>query len=91
MDHLKNVGCRVPYLQTSYPYPLCNSKEKIKESQFSVTPSNSEIIPPCKEMEKVYYEYVEEESDEIEEDVFSITIWYPDKKFKEITQTRYEF
>ena len=88
LEHLKNVGCRVPYLQTSNPFPLCNSKEKLKESQFPLTPSNSEILPPCKAMEKVYYDYVEEDLDGIKEDVFTISVWYPDKKFKEITQTR---
>ena len=51
LEHLKKTGCRVPYLRTSQPFPLCKSKETIKKSQLNMKRSTSNVTPPCKAMD----------------------------------------
>ena len=94
LDHLNKVGCRVPYLHTSQRFPWCNSSKTIKAAQLSLKRSFSDISPPCKSMEKLYYTYEEEEYGsfiDAEDGVFQVGVWFSSQQFKEITQTRYPF
>ena len=94
LEHLKKVGCRVPYLHASQSFPRCNSSKTIKDAQLNLKRSFSDIFPPCKAMEKLYYTYEEEETDSYttaEDGVFHVGVWFSSEQFKEITQTRYPF
>ena len=91
LEHLKNVGCSPPYLHSNQNYPTCNNIKKIKESQWYIKRSTSDIPPPCKSMEKIHYTYEEEDiedSNQAQDGVFMIKLWFSDQKFKEISQTR---
>ena len=92
VDHMKKVGCRVPYLPNIETIPLCNSQSLMQKSQFYLKRSSSDVSPPCKSMEKILYTYEEEEmtrSKPGQEGVFVVKLWFSDQQFKEITQTRY--
>ena len=92
VEHLKKVGCRMPYLPNMEDFPLCNSKSAMQMSQWYLKRSSSNVSPPCKSMQKIYNTYDEQEMEgnsKNQEGVFSVKIWFPDQQFKEVTQTRY--
>ena len=90
LEHLKNTGCRAPYLRSNKQFPLCKSKETIKNSQWNLKRSTSNVRPPCNAMEKVYFSYEEEDySPSIKQSgLFRVSVWFSDQQFKEIAQER---
>ena len=89
VEHLKKVGCRMPYLLNMDEFPLCNSQNTMQMSQWYLKRSFSNVPPPCKSMQKIYHSYDEQETPWVKEGVFRVKIWFSDQQFKEITQTRY--
>ena len=93
VEHMKKVGCRMPYLPNEETIPLCNSQSLMQMSQFYLKSSSSDVSPPCKSMEKILYTYEEEDLTRYkkgQEGVFIVKLWFSDQQFKEIIQTRYD-
>ena len=89
LQHLNKVGCRPPYLPATHPFPLCDSREKMRDSKWYMKRDMSDISPPCNAMEKIYYTYEEENlGRSVQDGVFNIVVWFSDQQFKEITLTR---
>ena len=90
VEHLKKVGCRTPYLPNVENIPLCKSRNAMKMSQWYLKRSFSNVLLPCKSMQKIYHTYDEQVTPWVKEGVFHVKIWFSDQQFKEITQTRYD-
>ena len=91
VKHLNNVTCRSPYQRPSIKYPICDTKEKMKKSQFNLITGEIGMYPPCKAMEKVYYTFKETNLEGTEwniKDHFWVGIYFMDHQFKNITKTR---
>ena len=91
VKHLSKIGCRSPYQMPSVDYPICDTKEKIRKSQFNLTTGEIDIYPPCKAMEKVYYTFKETDLEATEWGIkghFWASIYLYDHQFKNISKTR---
>ena len=92
-QHINKIGCRTPY--QNVVAPLCNSSHKMKEAQFHLSlEAISKYSPPCRALEKLYYDYGEVEYDGSAwegKGTFWIEIFLfgLGSKFKEIVQSRY--
>ena len=88
VSHLNKIGCRAPYQNPSKYFPICNTEETMKRTNIGLFPKESEVYPPCKSMEKLYYTYEETHSPYIEKGQTEIGIYFFDQQFKEILRTR---
>ena len=94
-DKIRHAGCRASYQNPRAEYPLCNSSYQMNKLRFQLTGAKTTYRPPCKAMEKIYYDYkdsiFEDDSLWARKDHFYVGPGIPDPQFKEILQTRYVF
>ena len=96
-NHIRNSGCRPVYIDSSLDttdYPLCSTKEMMKEATFRLRTDGYGVSPPCLSMEQISYEYEESTYNPnttswAREGTFWIGIYYFNRHFKNIYQTRY--
>ena len=96
-NHIRNSGCRPVYIDSSLDttdYPLCSTKEMMKEATFRLRTDGYGVSPPCQSMEQISYEYEESTYNPnttswAREGTFWIGIYYFNRHFKNIYQTRY--
>ena len=88
VTHLNKIGCRAPYQNPSKYFPICDTIETMKRTKIGLFPKESELYPPCKSMEKLYYTYEETHSPYIKNGQTEIAIYFFDQQFKEILRTR---
>ena len=91
VNHLNKIKCRSPYQNPSIEYPLCNTKDEIKNSHIYLNEGEISMHPPCKAMEKVYYTFQETNLEGTEwgvKDRFWAGIYLFDHQFKEILKTK---
>ena len=83
---LEEIGCRAPYHAEHKQFPLCSTKNQMKESQYEVSNIKSKYFyPPCQGMSKI--DFVYRDDDPPTEEIFSFTIEYPEQ-VKVITQSQ---
>ena len=90
-EQLKEVGCRAPYQKPRTEFMLCNTSYQMNNLRLSLKDSKFKQSPPCRAMEKIYYEYrdsILEETSFARKDHFWLGIGIRDPQFKEILQTR---
>ena len=58
-EHVKSIGCKQPYQLKGFRWPLCDTKEKMKQAEF---PEKPEGLPPCREIESIAYQMAESEA-----------------------------
>ena len=51
--HIGGVGCRAPYQSTRQDFPICDSQEKMRETNFKL---HTAKLPPCRTIEKIDYQ-----------------------------------
>jgi hypothetical protein len=51
--HIKYVGCRTPDTNTKHDWPICESKEKMKEARYHL---RTGAVQPCREIESINYQ-----------------------------------
>ena len=94
-EKIRLAGCRASYQNPRTEYPLCNSSHQMNKLRFQLTGAKTTYRPPCKAMEKIYYDYkdsiFEDDSSWARKDHFYVGPGIPDPQFKEILQTRYVF
>jgi len=91
MKHLRRVGCRAPYQNSTVEFRNCSTSDEMKKARFSLRFDEYGVNPPCKSMEKVMYSYTEaglSSSGWSGSGHFWIGIYFRDPTFKEIAQTR---
>ena len=91
-DHVKSTNCRTPYQKPIKGIPICNTKEKMQEADFSLTSGkiNNQILP-CRTAEKISYTFEEVDSTGKQWQgvgEFWSGIYFYNSRFKEITQSR---
>ena len=89
-NHIKKVGCRAPYQKALNGFEICSTNDSMKASSFEIN-ADHELIPPCKYMGKILYDYEENDNTATatyKEGYLRIGIYFSDGSFKEITQTR---
>ena len=59
--HIATVGCKAPYQNTIKPWPICNSKEKMKETKLLI---QTGLTPSCRTIENVEYRIFETDGGE---------------------------
>ena len=91
-EHTKTVGCKAPYQTLIKGRSVCDTKENIQKSGFSMGSEKlNDYPPPCRASEKISYTFDEIESvgtDWEEFGHFWVGIWFYNARFKEITQSR---
>ena len=91
-QHTADLGCRLPYLNSTEDVPFRSTKEQMKK-MFHHRGDYSGVDPPCKEMKTIRTSYQESTFD-IRDEVWArkgtswISLSYPHEDFKEIFQTR---
>ena len=84
-DHLKKVGCRAPYQNFFKHLPVCDTKEKMEQSNFNLHMLHK-LPVPCQEMSQLAFKF----SDGFQQngyDSFPLLIQFPDK-IRAITQSQ---
>ena len=90
-NHIRKVGCRTPYQPLVDDVKLCSTMEEMKNASWSIFNEDYGILPPCKSMDKIYYDYEEMDTAGIifaRKNMLAIGVYFFDKTFKEILQTR---
>ena len=91
-EKIKNSGCRMLYETTNMSIPKCKTVDSIMENNHGLDYyEGAEIQPPCRSVEKIGYDYVENDLDSsvwAGQGYFWITLETMDQKFKEIDQQR---
>ena len=92
---LEDVGCTPPQLKCCN-IPICSSMEKLSQIHEVISyPTTKDLRKyhiPCREIEKLQYEYTEgyattEDDDEnVQNEWFQVRTYFPDKTFKHIEQ-----
>ena len=85
--HTKNVGCRAPYQTSQIEFPLCKTRNKMKQSLFDGQALGEEYLNPCREMPNIIYNYGLDKPEENFGDNIVLYVSYPDK-WKIITQSQ---
>ena len=78
-------------MQDSDDVKLCSTMEEMKNASWSIFNEDYGILPPCKSMDKIYYDYEEMDTEGIifaRKNMLAIGVYFFDKTFKEILQTR---
>ena len=57
--HIRKVGCKAPYQNTVHDFPICDSREKMKQTLYPIETGH---ISPCRTIEKIDYQYIETDS-----------------------------
>ena len=89
-EHVKMNGCKAPYQQTPESFPMCSTRQEMKQSIYEVTAVKNKNRPvPCKTISKISFEVTEHEYNDTGEhgDLFSIWVDFPDQ-IKTITQSQ---
>ena len=92
-EYVEKMKCRAPYHIFSVQFPLCSTNEQLKKAlAFSLS---SGVIDdrthPCKIAEKISYTYEEADGKEtgwFSSNEFWISLYFYNRRYKEITQTR---
>ena len=50
---IESVGCRTPYQSTKHNFPICDSQEKMRKTNFKL---HTAKLPPCRTIEKIDYQ-----------------------------------
>ena len=90
-NHIRKVGCRTPYQPLVDDVKLCSTMEEMKNASWSIFNEDYGILPPCKSMDKIYYDYEEMDTAGIifaRKNMLAMGVYFFDKTFKEILQTR---
>ena len=94
---LRNVGCTPPQLLNFSQLPICSTKEKLSECHevlnYPTTLDLSKYDIPCREIEKLQYEYTEDyattQNDDGENrEYFQIRLYFADTTYKYIEQVK---
>ena len=64
--HVKNVGCKPPYMNSSEGATLCSSKDQNSRAYYHLLGGNAKLDPACWAMESIYYTYAESSINEKE-------------------------
>ena len=88
--HKKKTKCNTPYQDIDKNLPLCNSQTLMSEAVLSQhTVDRFQYEKPCKTMETVRIKYIESTMDD-KKGEFWFSITFPQYRFKQIKQTRYD-
>ena len=96
-NHIRRVGCRPIYLNSltkDNNDPICSTKEDMSQAKFRLQTDGYGVSPPCTSMEEISYEFEEStfhvnESSFAKEGTFWIAMFFSNRRFKDIFQTRY--
>ena len=84
-QHLEKVACRAPYQTLESELPLCDTKEKMKQSLFDSPVLARKFETPCQEMPNVFYHYGIDKHEKHFEDSIVLYVSFPEV-WKIITQ-----
>ena len=56
-QHIKNVGCRAPYMKAYEKFPICGTQEKMKQSFFKWPDATYKYPTPCEGASNIGYEF----------------------------------
>ena len=96
---LSNLGCAPPHLNDS-KLPVCSRKEQLlqchKILKYPTTIEMRKYHIPCREIEKLQYEYTEDyattkNDEDGDKDWFEVRLYFPDTTFKYIEQVGTEY
>ena len=96
-NHINSIGCKPVYLNSSsqdISVPLCSTKEEMQYAKLKLRSDGYGLSPPCTSMEEISYEYEEStfnvgETSFARKGTFWIGIFFSNRYFKDIFQTRY--
>ena len=60
-NHMRNAGCRPPYLFPNTPFRACSTQQEMKKSQFNLRADEYGTHPPCQSMDKIMFNYEEDD------------------------------
>ena len=90
--HMDYVGCRAPYQgNISTKVPLCSNKDKMAKALMALRSDGYGDQPPCRTMEKIDYEYSENDLSDTkyaQNRTFWLNFDILNPQFKEIVQER---
>ena len=92
-EHVEEIKCRAPYHILSDQFPFCSTNEQLKRARaFSLSSGIiDDLTHPCKIAEKISYTYEEGDSEgtgRFSLNEFWISLYFYNRRYKEITQTR---
>ena len=91
LEHAIAIGCRAPYQLFNKSIPICSTQNKMLLAMIPLTMDvKNKFPPPCRNMEKIYYEYSEHAitTDWSGRGKFAISLYIFDQTYKEIKQSR---
>ena len=89
---LQNIGCAPPQLSNFTRLPICSTKEQLLDChqslEYPTTLDFSKYDIPCREIEKLQYEYSEETRSGGDENMeyFQVRVYFADTTYKYIEQ-----
>ena len=96
---LGNIGCSPPQLLNVTKLPICSTKEKLSECHkilnYPTTLDLRKYAIPCREIEKLQYEYTEDYATTQNDDgtsgqYFQVRLYFADTTYKYIEQVMYK-
>ena len=92
-NHIRKVGCRAPYRKPVDGIPICSTGRSMKNaSSLHIQNDHDQmLLPPCKYMGKILYEFEETDMSRTKyykEGYLEIGIYFFDNTFRRIIQTR---
>ena len=77
-ENIKHQGCRAPYLNLNYEFPICNSKAQMNNSKLSFERAQRIQLPkPCHRIFRIYIDVLDSFNPKI--DVLELAISYPEE------------
>ena len=87
-NHMEKVGCRTPYQKSDKDFPLCGTKNELKDSVVEKSKFAAKFLLPCQELSQLAYKHTVENSyPSFTKGTFAVAVLFPDKK-KVITQSQ---
>ena len=80
-NHIEKVGCRTPYQKSDKDFPLCVTRNELKQSVVELSKFASKFLLPCQELSQLAYKHnIEDSYTSYTKGSFAVSVLFPDKK-----------